>query len=192
MLYAHAMLLSIHSIDHRFAALFEGATPKPNVASQPIAPRDIRKRNTDPEGIAWTPIEDSLLKQAVERYPTNWQIVADAFNSSRVTISTDKRTAWECAERWKEIGKENKAVAGSSRNGDMPEESASASSAPSYMATRGHKRTLNQISTGPSNGSGSAAAAGEPRKRRRHAAMYDTLRKSAKKREMMQKNSGAS
>ena len=147
----------------------------------------MRKRNAEHEGVAWTPAEDALLKQVAERYPNNWPLVADTFNSSRVTIPTDKRTSWECAERWTLLFKENK-TASSSR--DITEESASASPASSYMATRGHKRPLNQINTGSSSGAGSAAAAGEPKKRRRHTVMYETLRKTVKKREAMQKNSG--
>jgi chromatin modification-related protein VID21 len=48
----------------------------------------------------WTERDDALLKAAFERYPNNWALICEAFNSSRLTISTDKRLPGDCFERW--------------------------------------------------------------------------------------------
>ncbi|KAH9945945.1 uncharacterized protein BXZ73DRAFT_86175 [Epithele typhae] len=165
----------VHPREEHLCALFETSTPRPHIIPQPTPLRDPRKRNADHgEGTVWTPAEDILLKQAVDRYPTNWALAADAFNSSRVTISTDKRTTWECAERWTQLAKETRA---SSSRGDGADEGA------------GHKRSLTQTSGLAT--AGSSSATGEPRKRRRHASMHDAVRKSTKKREALQKSSAA-
>lgn len=41
------------------------------------------------------------MKRLVDTYPYNWQLISDNFNSSKVTIPTDRRSAWDCYERWK-------------------------------------------------------------------------------------------
>ncbi len=147
----------------------------------------MRKRNADHHNdIVWTPAEDAHLKQGVERYPFNWALIAEFVNSNRVTIKTDKRTRWECQERWRE-------KLSAQARADAAEENSSAaastSAAASHMTTRGLKRSANQaVASG--SGSGGSSTLTEPRKRRRHAAMHDTLRKAAKKREAQQKNNG--
>ena len=151
----------------------------------PAPPRDVRKRNADHhnEAIVWTPAEDALLRHAVERYPFNWSLIADMFNSSRVTISTDKRTPWECLERWKEKFSAQARADAAEENSPA----AASSSSASHMTTR--KRTASQaIASG--NGSANSTTPNEPRKRRRHLAMYDIVRRTAKKREAVQKSNG--
>lgn len=157
-------------------------------AFMPPPPRDVRKRNAEHgDAIAWAPAEDASLKQAVERYPYNWHLIADAFNSLRVTISTDKRSPWECLERWKE-------KFSAAARADATEESApstsSASASASHMTTRGLKRSANQSVTMSGNGGASGATQGESRKRRRHSAMHDTIKRTAKRREQTQKSNG--
>jgi chromatin modification-related protein VID21 len=75
-------------------ALFDG--PKPAVP-QPPPPGQPRKRLEH----FWSERDDLILKEAVEKYPSNWLLICDIFHSSRVTISTDRRTPWDCYERWK-------------------------------------------------------------------------------------------
>ena len=151
--------------------------------------RDVRKRGADHgDAVVWTPAEDALLKQAVEKYPYNWHLIADSFNSSRVTISTDKRSFWECMERWKE--KFSAAARADAAEDNTPSVSSVSASA-SHMTTRGVKRSANQSVAMSSNGAGGANQ-GEPRKRRRHAAMHDTIKRTAKRREQAQKSNGMS
>ncbi|KAG8949042.1 chromatin modification- protein VID21 [Tulasnella sp. 424] len=48
----------------------------------------------------WTPEEDAQLKHFAFLYSLNWQLVADAFATWRKSISTDRRTDWDCMVRW--------------------------------------------------------------------------------------------
>ena len=59
-----------------------------------------RRRNANP--YLWTATDDAVLKQLVDRYSTNWALVTECFNSSRLTTPTERRTPADCAERWKE------------------------------------------------------------------------------------------
>ena len=153
----------------------------------PPPPRDVRKRIAEQaDAPTWTPADDALLKQAVERYPYNWNLIADAFNSSRVTVPTDKRTAWDCLERWRE--KFSAAARGDAAEDNTP--SAASTSASAHMTTRGLKRSATQSASAPGTSATNSANQSEPRKRRRHAAMFDTLKRAAKRREQVQKSNG--
>ncbi|TBU65625.1 hypothetical protein BD310DRAFT_953748 [Dichomitus squalens] len=177
-------------VDDNPCVLFEGtatktSTPSGHPVFMPPPPRDVRKRNAEQaDSLSWTPADDALLKQAVERYPHNWNLIADAFNSSRVTISTDKRTAWECLERWR--GKSSTAARGDAAEDNTS--SVASTSASAHMTTRGLKRSATQSATTSANGAASSASQSEPRKRRRHAAIHDTIKRAAKRREQAQKS----
>ena len=140
----------------------------------------------------WTPNDDMLLKTLAERYPNNWPLITDAFNSSRVTISIDQRIPWDCYERWN-----TRWGGGSSLAKDAVETSLAATidgATPpppppprDQMTTRGIKR-LASISVGANTSPGGST--NEPKKRRRHNLMFDAIRKAAKKREQNQKQNG--
>lgn len=145
--------------------------------------------------MAWSPDEDQLLKQIVERYPGNWTLIADVFNSSRVTISTDKRTAWDCLARWDAKWNEGRILApgnvpttpGISAEGSLdltsfpgPIPPTPVSSQTMWMMTR--KRSAGQLNLSLND------QQVESRKRRRHNHMHDAMRKSAKKRESNKQN----
>lgn len=171
--------------------LFGGTKPA-SVLERVLAPRepkDARRRTADQ---LWTSNDDLLLKSLAERYPNNWPLIADAFNSSRVTISIDRRIPWDCFERWCV-----RWGGGSSLTRDHLEMSSPAFlegmtpppavPARDQMTTRGVKR-LASVSVG---GNASPGGSGnEPKKRRRHNLMFDAIRKAAKKRDQNQKTSG--
>jgi chromatin modification-related protein VID21 len=69
----------------------------------------------------WTNEEDQLLKALYNQFGQNWQLIADVFNSSRITISTDIRAAWDCLKRWKALQGEDKTVDGNSSKPDTPD-----------------------------------------------------------------------
>jgi len=152
----------------------------------PGTPRDpARRAATD---ALWTYQDDLLLKQLVEKYPKNWGLVADLFNSSRGAISLDQRVDWECKERYRSrwLGKDRgerdfPPVTLSAQDG--PSSSTSARHPQSQITTR--KRMASISSTAPMS-----APTFEPRKRRRHVLIFETMRKCAKKREVAQKSSG--
>ena len=126
----------------------------------------------------WTSADDTLLKTIADRHPDNWKLIAESFNSSRFTIGTDKRTDADCYERWKEVFAQPmlKGMADAPENPTPPSTPAPMTSP--TMTTRGIKRSHQasiSISTGP------LATASEPKKRRRHQLIHDSMRKTAKK-----------
>ena len=140
------------------------------------APPYHKSRNTE---LAWTAPEDALLKQLAERWPNNWALIADAFNSSRTTLTADRRSAADCYERWR-------MRAGFPMEDDRPPPPTPSTS----MTTRGTKRSMSMsISTSGLNGN-DGSHNGESKKRRRHTVMYDIVRKAAKKKEAAQKANG--
>ena len=171
-------------------------------------PKDPQRRFSE---TPWSASEDQILKGLVERYAGNWTLVADMFNSARVTISTDRRTAWDCLARWDARWNEGRILMsgsgpvttpGSVVESVAPEltsfsagaAGAGSSSVPAtpvgtqpmlnaMMMTR--KRSASQLNL--SVGGQQA----ESRKRRRHNHMHEAMRKSAKKRETGLKQIGA-
>ncbi|KAI0636780.1 hypothetical protein C8Q77DRAFT_1094591 [Trametes polyzona] len=173
-------------IEENLCALFEGGKASGSGMHPGVLNigRDGRKRTAD---LVWTPAEDTLLKQMVEKYPGNWVLIAEAFNSSRVTIPTDRRTPVDCWDRWNAL----LSGANAGEDGGRPSTpAAAAAAAASHMTTRGHKRTASQ-SVAASGSSSGGSMATEPKKRVRHNLMYDTLRKAAKRREAVQKSNAA-
>lgn len=172
------------TVDDTASDLFEGSRPSA-VSSLGLPSKDGKKRSEH----LWSSDEDSLLKTVVERYPNNWLLAADSFNSSRVTISTDKRTPWECFERWSSrfgSGHRLHPDVNSPVNAERTPPPAS-TSAQGQMTTRGVKRLANMSVT--QNQSPGAGLTSDAKKRRRHTFMYETMRKAAKKREAAQKAS---
>ncbi|KAG1760047.1 hypothetical protein EDD22DRAFT_848778 [Suillus occidentalis] len=172
------------TVDDSASDLFEGNRPFA-VGSLGLPLKDGKKRSEH----LWSSDEDTLLKILAERYPNNWLLVADSFNSSRVTISTDKRTPWECFERWSSRfgnGHRLHPDVNSPVNTERTPPPAS-TSAQGQMTTRGVKRLASMSVT--QNQSPGAGLTSDTKKRRRHTFMYETMRKAAKKREAAQKAS---
>ncbi|KAH9050689.1 hypothetical protein EDB84DRAFT_1259038 [Lactarius hengduanensis] len=177
-------------LDEPTSSLFDGGKPNLLIPDDdvilPSTPRDPARRVA--ADTLWTNQDDLLLKRLVEKYPRNWGLVADLFNSSRGAIVMEKRADWECKERYRSrwLGKER-----SERDfaqmvplvQDGPSSSTSARPSQSQITTR--KRMASVSSS--VNASVTPATNFEPRKRRRHILMFETLRKVAKKREAAQK-----
>jgi chromatin modification-related protein VID21 len=173
--------------------LFDGGKPNLLIPDDdvvlPSTPRDPARRVA--ADALWTNQDDLLLKRLVEKYPRNWGLVADLFNSSRGAIVMEKRADWECKERYRSrwLGKERSErdfaqMVPSAQDG--PSSSTSARPLQSQITTR--KRMASVSSS--VNTSVTPATNFEPRKRRRHILMFETLRKVAKKREAAQKAAG--
>lgn len=127
---------------------------------------------------SWAAQDDAVLKQVVERYPGNWVLIAEAFNTARVTIPTEKRTWMECRDRY--------AARFMTPGGGNEDAQASAQTPTTTIATRGTKRANNALATS------AATSNNMDYKRRRHSLMHDTIRKAAKKREQTLKAQGDS
>lgn len=51
---------------------------------------------------AWSEDDDLCLIQLIIQYSFNWDLICDAFNAIRSSINGEKRTPWDCHERWKQ------------------------------------------------------------------------------------------
>ncbi|GLB35077.1 putative glycoside hydrolase family 5 protein [Lyophyllum shimeji] len=171
--------------DDSVSDLFEGrssSAPSVIMAMQLQAAylkdKDGRKRTADH---LWSNADDALLKSLIDKYPNNWPLIAECFNASRLTIPTDKRTPRDCLERWRD-----KWAPEIRRPGDNPLTVEATPPTSSQMTTRGIKR-LASASVSSTTPVGMAAGS-EPRKRRRHLLVQETIRKAGKKRaEALQK-----
>ncbi|KAI0693277.1 hypothetical protein BC835DRAFT_1354362 [Cytidiella melzeri] len=129
--------------------------------------------------LIWSAEDDATLKKLVDKYPYNWTLIADAFNSARVTIPIERRTPMECQERWK--AKLGPAATTEEDNKPPPTPTTS-------MTTRGTKRSL---STNVNFSGVGGSSQGESRKKRRHNLMHEAIRKAVKKREQAQRTNAA-
>lgn len=76
----------------------------------PSEPRDADGRSMH---FVWTADEDLQLKALHNQFGTNWQLIADVFNASRITIPTDIRNAWDCYKRYRFlVGEDGTSVKG--------------------------------------------------------------------------------
>ena len=177
-----------------FRGLFEGGKPSLFIPDDdiilPSTPRDPARRAT--AEALWTNQDDLLLKSLVEKYPKNWGLVADQFNSLRGSIALEQRADWECKERYRSrwLGKDR-----SERDftpvgpppQDGPSSSTSARASQSQITTRKRMASVSSLSA---NTTSIPAATFESRKRRRHTLIFETMRKCARKREAAQKAAG--
>ncbi|KAF8431767.1 hypothetical protein L210DRAFT_866921 [Boletus edulis BED1] len=184
--------LSSKITNEQLSELFDGV--KPQAIGGTFVPHPL-KDNKKRLDHAWSPSEDALLKSFVEKYPSNWALVADSFNSARVTIPIDKRTPWECFERWSlKLGGKPSGVPGHTDvtspagvEGTPPPPTPTTSTQQAQMTTRGVKRLANiNIAQGGAGATG-VTVSSDTIKRRRHSLMYETIRKTAKRREAAQK-----
>ena len=185
------MVHSHLSFVHRpHSELFDGVKPQGISGCPSYPPKDSRKRAE----YAWNAEEDALLKHLVDKYPNNWSLVADSFNSSRIAISFDKRAPWECFERWNfkfggnRCGPSHAETSSLAIVDEAPPPILSLSSQV-QMTTRGVKRLANLSVAQSQNANLWSGLSSDTLKRRRHTLMYETIRKVAKKREAAQKAS---
>ena len=173
-----------------YVALFEGSKPISTSVTDdspiPGTPQDAPKRVAD---LYWSTQDDLLLKRLVEKYPRNWGLIADSFNSSRAAISTEKRLDWECKERYYVRWLGGDRVDAGSAVPEGPPMATPVRPQP-QMTTR---KRLASVTTVATSAASVPAPSNEAKKRRRHALMYDTIRKAIKKKESnIQKNNGQS
>lgn len=160
------------------------------VKSGPVAqlPRDSRRTKVDQY---WSSSDDMLLKSLVDKYPANWNLISECFNGCRKTTPSDRRTAVDCQDRWKsKWGSElqgRDAAPGNSEDqtpnatqvssSDMAVSSSANVGAGPSVTTR--NKRLASVS---SQNAPTIAAGSEPKKRRRHLLLQETIRKTNRKR----------
>lgn len=157
-------------VDSTLTGLFDGARPQledDSVLS--TAPRDPGRRQIDGN---WTPAEDELLRSLEEKYPRNWALIADAFNTARAAIAAERRADWECKERFK------------LKFRNRPEESAAEEPPTPVSATsRPQVTTRKRLASQTARDAPAAPGAAESHKRKRHSYVSDAIRKATKRRE---------
>lgn len=156
--------------------MFDGR-PASNLALQfhasSLKDKDGRRRAADHP---WSVGDDALLKQLVDKYSTNWTLVADCYNSSRLMTPTERRTPFDCAERWKERWCNERKLQHSEPAQPVGEDSTAGTAG--QMTTRAVKRLA---SASVSSGQG-VSISGEPKRRKRRYLLQDSIKRAAKKR----------
>ncbi|KAF8889767.1 hypothetical protein CPB84DRAFT_1785346 [Gymnopilus junonius] len=157
--------------------LFDGRSSTSNFAFQLHASSFKDKESKRESTHAWNAADDTLLRSLVDKYSTNWPLISECFNASRLSTLTDRRSAADCLYRWKDKwGSERKLppIETTQSSGDA------ASLANSQMTTRGVKRIASSNISSPTTTS--PAGNTETRKRRRHLLLQESIRKAGKKR----------
>lgn len=122
--------------------------------------------------LGWNAQDDAILKRLTEKYPGNWKLIAEAFNSHRVTIQTEKRTVADCFARF-------------TRMSAVEEPPPTPQASTMQMTTRGVKRSYSTAMSGSNVNLNTPGGSQQipPPKQRRRGLMQEALRKSSKKRE---------
>ena len=145
----------------------------PDVKINPATNHPFKQRQAD---LVWTVQDDAILRSLIEKYSPNWVLIADAFNSCRVTVSTEKRLPLDCFLRWNRW-----------RDASAQEEPPATPQAPTtQMTTRGIKRSFSTAMSASVNLTPTTPQVTDPKKRR-HSVMQEALRKAARKRDAAQK-----
>jgi len=139
--------------------------------------------------VAWSQAEDNLLKELAEKSFYNWRLIADSFNSSRLTISTERRSPLDCQTRWRlRWAPNNRHLAGTSDHHQASSPSIDQSpiiaTSSSQMTTRGIRRLATTNLPSVSSPLSGNPVSTESKKRRKHNLVGEVTRRSSKKREI--------
>lgn len=146
----------------------------------------------------WSTNDDLVLKSLIDRYPGNWNLIAECFNGARLTTPSDRKSASDCQDRWRAKWASDLQAKSLQVHDTVPAEeqddngnsNVTPSTSLTSMTTRGHKRMASASTS--SQQAPSIAAGSEPKKRRRHFLIQETMRRAGKKRqEHTQKMLGA-
>lgn len=167
---------------HVYVELFDGKPPNNPPGSSGLFHSGLKKegdRKRASTEALWTANDDALLKLLVDKYGTNWPLVAECFNSSRLTTSNDKRSPAECQDRWKEkFNAADRRLLGVESSQAGADDASAAGS--SQMTTRQVRQRL--ASGSVSGASAQQGNTAENKRRRRHVLLTESIRKSSKKR----------
>src|SRR4051812_19891237 len=76
-------------------------TPSPTPPPQP-------NFSTSRQPVSWCLEEEEQMIALVKRYQYNWELVADSLNAQRGPMAVDRKSAWDCYDRW--FQKENQTM----------------------------------------------------------------------------------
>lgn len=84
--------------------LFAPKKLKDAPATQPPIPKApaLTSSNSGSSSASWSEEDDLCLIQLILQYSFNWELICDAFNTTRSSINGENKTPWDCHERWKQ------------------------------------------------------------------------------------------
>jgi chromatin modification-related protein VID21 len=169
--------------------MFTWFSPDLFEAYRSLGIRYQRDRERKTSNHLWTENEDGLLKGFIDKFTNNWDLIAECFNGCRRAIAGDRRTAQECYERWREkwppISEtkakllEPSAIIKTSL--PLDQDMLPSHSTTNQILTRGVKRMSN-ASAPPQGNSSPHALESDAKRRRRHAAVQEGMRRAVKRR----------
>jgi chromatin modification-related protein VID21 len=131
----------------------------------------------------WTPAEDDELKRLVKDYSYNWSLISSCLTPRSLYASgADRRTPWECFERW--IGMEG-LPSEMSKTPYFKTYSSRIEAAGKYVVAQieeAQRRAGTNVQI-PARKRTTQPVRVERKRTQRHLAMLDAMRKNAKKRE---------
>ncbi|KAK4054821.1 RNA polymerase II transcription elongation factor SpEAF [Microbotryomycetes sp. JL201] len=155
------------SVPHTNSVLFAGPKPKPKEGADAFTkPQEIPNAETRASTLYWAPEEDARLLALVKQYGSNWNLVAEVFNTTTQRPSSDLRIGWDMFDRWNKLaGPDSKKV--------LPDGTEISVPPPEYNPANDKSIKATQFA----NFDGS-------KKRLRHLTVFDAMRKVQKKREL--------
>ncbi|BEI82084.1 hypothetical protein CcaverHIS002_0212440 [Cutaneotrichosporon cavernicola] len=145
----------------------------------------------------WLPEEDKILQKLVSQYAFNWQLVADAFNTERVTIPSDRRTAYDCYEHWNQTwgpgkNKSNAETPAANTPTPVPTKAAGTPGTPAANGAPGQPMEPPPppgLSKREARAAKAARYEGTTKKAVRHQALHDAMRRLSRRRDNKAKES---
>ncbi|KAM0793146.1 hypothetical protein ACM66B_000622 [Microbotryomycetes sp. NB124-2] len=155
------------TVPHTNSVLFAGPKPKPKEGADAITkPQEVPNAETRAFTLHWAPEEDSRLLALVKQYGSNWNLIAEVFNTTTQRPSSDMRIGWDMFDRWNKLaGPDSKKV--------LPDGTEISVPPPEYNPANDKSIKATQFA----NFDGS-------KKRLRHLTVFDAMRKVQKKREV--------
>lgn len=155
----------------------------PPTCSKPNQPRNYEIRLA---ATIWQSEDDIVLQRLCHQYPFNWQLISDAFNTSRRTLSIDRRSPWDCFQRWNKKWNPNPDKEAEKKDGPTSEPGMIDGGSEAGPSTPGGTATA---TTSSKKANKMIPAILDPKfegskKKLRHAKLYEAMRKTAKRRDI--------